>query len=177
MFARRPLQLGPEEIVFPPKGIDLPEGKLVTVSDDAGEAILAKHAHHGVMKVPDNTTPDEVPELLLQVQRTRYNFLRKQLDAYRLEQGNRQASGIPIMMPNDNLRQKFNEAKKLRQHLMENDPILKETMAALPGEKALISEPDTLAEELREFGLHPKAAPLQPGITAWDQELPAEMPV
>lgn len=172
VFARRSVQLGPEEIVFPPKGIQLLEGQPVTVTEPEGEAILLKFGMKGVIRIPDEATPDQIPELLLTAQRIRYNFLRKQLDAYRMEQGNRQATNVPIMMPTDSLRSKFNEAKALRETLIAQDPVIQETLTALPGEKREMAEPDTLAEELRAFGISPKAAPLEPGITAWDQGVP-----
>jgi hypothetical protein len=172
VFSRRPLQLGPEEIVFPARYVKCPEDEPITVEKLIGDQIIARYGPAGVIEIPEPTTPDELPEFILQARRLRYSHLRKQLDDYRMEQGRRQAQGIEIMMPSNALRSIFMEAKALRTRLLEEDPIMRETMPSLPGEKPAEGERDVLAEELAQFGITPKSAPLQPGVTIFDQEIP-----
>lgn len=169
--APRPMHVGQEEVVMPARAVALSCGVPLTLPDNEAAVVLGRRGGAGIIEIPAETKAEELPELLRKAKILRFNFLRQMIHEYRMQQGMRQASGRELLMPTENIRQCLIECKALQRELHEEDALAKELTDGLPVVQRPVT--DVVAEELREFGIQPQAAPLYPGVTAWDETMPS----
>ena len=176
--APRPIQMSDQEMVFPARRVVITCGQPLDLPDDEGEVILKARGRAGVVQIPQSAMAEDIPGLMSEARALRFTHLRRLLDGYRIEQGMRQASGRELLPPTEGMRRALVESNKLQKDMVDSDPVAKELMGSVPTGDALkaLKETQQMAPDvsgLEEFGIPAKAAPLMPGVTAWDETLPA----
>jgi hypothetical protein len=162
---KAPLRLGPEEMVFPPRQVDIPPGKPITLGEAEGACVMARYGGSGLVEVPEGATPDQIEGYLEAAQRLRYGHLRRQIDDYQLQQQERQATGGAVRLPNENVRAMYREAKKLGNELIAKDEILKDVLPKVEGEGQPAPDVDPIKYELEQMGISGEAVKMQPGVS------------
>lgn len=157
----RPI-FGPEERIFPAKSLALPPGEVVTVGEKERDRILKRYGIAGVVEVPDGATLEDIEGLRRKAKETRYRHLAQQINNYKMDQGRRQARGVEVLMPNQAMHDILKEVEALKPEVIDNNPVMQAKIAELPNANPIPHDP--MADELKQFGISPAAAPLVPGV-------------
>lgn len=160
---RAPWQAGPQEIVFPARQVAMKCGVPLKLREELAETVLKRHGPAGVEAVEDGASAEVIHEALLRAKRKRYHHLSQVINGFRAEQAMRQAANVAIQMPTESHRAILRELRTLKQEVLESDPVMTEQLPEIKGFERIVPE-DPLAEELTEFGIGRRAAPLMPGV-------------
>ena len=154
----RPMQMGSEEFVYPPKTMDLGPGFSEWANDQDAKNALELYGRSGIVAVETGQTEHDV---VYKAKRIRHRFLVDQLMNYRRTVDAQVRAGSPVPLPDPSLYAIAAEHKQLSAWVMEHDPVFA-AIGGLPAETPAQSVDSALNDHLKDFGVQIAPTPVAP---------------